>query len=121
MTNDSGSSTATRSEAGGVSNSLDTAFELLARERRRKVLYCLRDSDGLLSLSELADRIAEREAPKSAGDDVYQEITISLSQVHLPKLEDAGVIDYDHAERRIEHQGDPFVEMLLARAARIER
>ena len=120
MTNDPGSPTATRSEAGGVSNSLDTAFELLARERRRKVLYCLRDSDGLLSLSELADRIAEREASKSAGD-VYQEITISLSQVHLPKLEDAGVIDYDHAERRIEHQGDPFVDMLLARAARIER
>ncbi|WP_323192742.1 hypothetical protein [Halostella sp. PRR32] len=121
MANDSGSPTVMCSEESDVSNVLDTTFELLARERRRTVLYCLRASDGQLSLSELVDRVAEREAAESAPDDDQQETAISLSQVHLPKLADAGVIEYDRQEQLVEHEGDPFVETFLDRADKIER
>jgi hypothetical protein len=110
-----------RSEESDASTSLDTAFELLARERRRTVLYCLGASDGPISLSELTARVAEREAADSAAGDSRQEIAISLSQVHLPKLADAAVVEYEHGNERIEYRGDPFVETFLDQAAGIEQ
>ena len=121
MTNDSGSSAPLCSEGSDASTSLDTAFELLARERRRTVLYCLGASDGSIPLSELTARVAEREAADSVADDLRQEIAISLSQVHLPKLADADVVEYDHGKQRVEYRGDPFVETFLDQAAGIEQ
>jgi len=113
MTDDSGPSAPMYPGETDAPSSLDTAFALLARERRRTVLHCLGASDGPLSLSELADRVAEREAADSTPEGLEREIAISLSQVHLPKLADAGVVKYERDTQRVEYRGDPLVETLL--------
>lgn len=100
------------------SEALDTAFELLSVERRRNVLYCLRERSEPMSLSALADAIVDEEAASRA--DHRERVVISLGQVHLPKLADADVVDYSPTDRRIEYAGDEYVEPFLDRAAELE-
>ena len=106
-------------ERDDVSNALDTTFDLLATERRRHALYCLREADDPILLLELADRVAEREA--DAPGDGRERVAVSLEQVHLPKLDDAGIIDFDGHGRLVAHRGDPLVDRFLDRAAEHER
>jgi len=102
-----------------VSDALDTAFDLLATERRRHALYCLREADGSMPLLELVDRVVEREA--DVPGDHRERVAVSLGQVHLPKLDDAGVIDFDAHEEFVAHRGDPVVDQFLEHAAEHER
>lgn len=118
MTNDTGPCDAVV-DRDDVSNELDTAFDLLATERRRHALYCLRDADDPVPLLELADRVAEREAGSPADD--RERIAVSLGQVHLPKLDDAGVVDFDSRDQYVAHCGDPIVDTFLDHAAEHER
>ena len=106
-------------EREDVSDALDTAFDLLATERRRHALYCLREADDPIPLLELADRVAEREA--DAPGDQRERVAVSLGQVHLPKLDDAGVIDFDGHDQLVAHCGDPLVDRFLDHAAEHER
>lgn len=101
-------------------SSLDTAFDLLSTERRRRTLYCLRDADEPLSVTELAARVAEREAD-TVDADHRQRVAIALGQVHLPKLDDAGVVRYDPDDSHVEHDGGPLVETVLDWAEQLER
>lgn len=98
-----------------VSDALDTAFDLLATERRRHALYCLREANDPVPLLELADRVAERDSDAPADD--RERIAVSLGQVHLPKLDDAGVIDFDSRDQYVAHLGDPVVDTFLEHAA----
>lgn len=118
MTNDTGPRNVL-ADRDDVSNALDAAFDLLATERRRNALYCLREADDPVPLLELADRVADREdEPPSDG---RERVAISLSQVHLPKLDDAGVVDFDPQDRYVVHRGDPIVDRFLDHAAEHER
>ena len=118
MTNDTGPCDAVV-DRDDTSTALDTAFDLLATERRRHALYCLREADDPVPLLELADRIAEREADSPADD--RERIAVSLGQVHLPKLADAGVVDFDSRDQYVAHRGDPVVDTFLDHAAEHER
>lgn len=69
--------------------SLDTIFELLVSSRRRSALYVLYRSDGPVALSDLVAEVASME------DVAPERIATALHQVHLPKLADAGVVEYD--------------------------
>ncbi|WP_135822867.1 DUF7344 domain-containing protein [Halostella litorea] len=104
------------------SAALDAAFDLLSVERRRRALYRLRDRDDPMSLSDLADAlVAEESAPAADPAERRERVAVSLGQVHLPKLADADVVDYSRSERRVEYEGDAFVEPFLDRAAELER
>lgn len=75
--------------------SLDTVFELLASSRRRSALYVLYRSDGSVALSDLVAEVASMEevAP--------ERVATALHQVHLPKLADAGVVEYDAEDETV--------------------
>lgn len=89
--------------------SLDIAFDVLSDRRRRHILASLRDRGREIAISELAEDIAARdtgvfrgEVPPHANEtrmegaeDRVQELTASLYHVHIPKLEDAGIVEYD--------------------------
>jgi len=113
----------TATDDGRVTPSaLDTAFDLLSAERRRRALYCLRERDGPVSVADLADAVADRETASPADPERHRErVVISLGQVHLPKLADADVVAYDPSDRRVGYLGDAVVEQFLARAAVLER
>jgi DNA-binding transcriptional ArsR family regulator len=77
------------------------AFDLLKDARRRCVLYAL-ESHGRTTVRELSRRIA---AWRSSDDPLPADPTtveISLVHTHLPKLADAGVIQFDRERGSVE-------------------
>lgn len=79
-------------------------FGALADDRSRYALYHLIESDGAVSVEEIASAVAEREraAAESATADVNRRVHTSLYHVELPKLEDYGFVEYDLDERTVE-------------------
>lgn len=74
---------------------VDRLFELLQPERRRRTLQYVARVDAT-SVDELASYLASADRPDgAAGDDAQQRIRIGLYQFDLPKLHDAGVVDFD--------------------------
>ncbi|WP_251343082.1 DUF7344 domain-containing protein [Haloplanus halophilus] len=78
--------------------SKDTIFSMLSNQRRRYVLYYLHRNPGTVELRDLAERIAAWENDVSVADLNYKQrkrVYTSLHQTHLPKLDEAGIVDYD--------------------------
>lgn len=74
----------------------DRLFETLQSTRRRLVLAELVEH-GSIALTVLAESLV-REVPEA--DDVHR-VAVRLRHVDLPKLEEAGLVDYDHGERMV--------------------
>jgi DNA-binding transcriptional ArsR family regulator len=83
--------------AGEPTISPDVAFDVLRNARRRYVLYFLREKSPR-ELGDLAERIAAREndtTVEGLSSKQRKSVYTALYQTHLPKLADAGVIEYD--------------------------
>ncbi|WP_443670009.1 DUF7344 domain-containing protein [Halorientalis salina] len=101
--------TCSRADAAGScvrseSVDLETLLTLLAPDRRRQAVLTLLDCERDVSLDELSRRVACRplesttcEPPQSLID----RIRISLHHSHLPKLHDAGIVEYDAGRRTV--------------------
>lgn len=91
----------TATEESGISGHKLTkseVFELLSADRRQAVLLYLDTNDGKTKLGELAEHIASRECNCSRSELSSQQrkrAYVGLYQCHLPKMADAGVIEYD--------------------------
>lgn len=87
-------------EAGGKGPgtlSLDALHDLLAHHRRRHVLVCL-DQHRQLPLADLADEVASQEHGEpitEITEEAVLRIYSSLWHAHIPKLEEADVVEYD--------------------------
>jgi len=78
--------------------SQDVVFDLLSSSRRRFVLQYLSQADGPVQFSELANELAAWENDTDVEDITERQrkrVYVSLYQTHIPKLEEAGVVDYD--------------------------
>jgi hypothetical protein len=76
--------------------------QLLANERRRAVIERLDASPGTVSVRELSTSIASAETDQSPPPArVRESVYTSLHQTHLPKLHEAGVLEYDREGRRV--------------------
>jgi DNA-binding transcriptional ArsR family regulator len=85
-----------RSASGGLSE--DTIFSILSNQRRRYVLRYLDRVASETTLSDLAERIAAWENDVDVAELEYEQrkrVYTSLHQTHLPKLDEAGIVDYD--------------------------
>lgn len=79
----------------------DLVFEILSNTRRRMVLYYLRWYGGSVSVQELVGEVAALQNDIAVEDLTRQQrkrVYVSLYQTHLPKLEEAGLIEYDDDE-----------------------
>ncbi|WP_339103012.1 hypothetical protein [Haloterrigena salinisoli] len=121
-----------------VTPSLDLIFELLSNRRRRYALYHLHDqSDGVATMEELtdavvsrqylesnADRTAETDRPEADADadadcdleNRRRRVRMELQHTHLPKLEDAGVLEHDHRSEMVRYWNQPSLEEWLEHA-----
>lgn len=73
--------------------------DLLAHPTRRDIVQALHDHDRPMSLEDLAAAVGGHRNPEQVpSDDSTQ---VSLHHVHLPRLDDAGLIDYETDRRRI--------------------
>lgn len=85
-------------EATDTSLSQDVVFELLSSPRRRYILYHLRQSEQPVELTTLAEQVAAWENETDVENITEQErkrVYVSLYQTHVPRLDEAGVIEYD--------------------------
>lgn len=78
---------------------------LLADGRRRRLLGTLADGSGTTSVGELVTTI---------GDEDPERLRISLYHVHLPRLADLGIVEFDRDSGAVRYPADERV------AARVE-
>ncbi|QLG27382.1 hypothetical protein HUG10_07395 [Halorarum halophilum] len=100
---------------GGKSVS-DRPLEGLVREYDRYILYHLLEHEST-EFDELVDVIAAIETGDTAAgspDAVRTRIAVELYHVRLPKLDDLGLIEYDHDSGIIRYGNPPpYVEKVL--------
>ncbi|WP_254538892.1 DUF7344 domain-containing protein [Halomarina litorea] len=77
----------------------DELFHLLQNERRRRALQFLRGhEDGVVDMRDMAEHIAALENDVEVvqlTSAQRKRVYVGLYQCHLPKLDEAGVVDYD--------------------------
>lgn len=74
-------------------HSVSAVFKLLSHYRRRVAIQYLAAQVGTTSVVDLADQIALLENKHT--DNHHARIFVSLIHNHLPKLDEAGVVEYD--------------------------
>lgn len=78
--------------------SYDDCFDLLSNHRRRYTLHYLQRNGEEASLGELSDYVAAWENGIDVEDISYDErkrVYTSLQQVHLPRMDEMGVVEFD--------------------------
>ena len=92
-----------RTYTGAKELSPSEGHRILAAERRRLALDYLADRTDPVDIEELAAAIAEREADENCHeDDTVRQVAVRLPPVHLPKMAEVGVIDYEPASSVVE-------------------
>lgn len=103
-------------------NSVDCLLAVLADEQRRRVLrYFQAADDPVASRADLVDHLVEPESAPDAG--VRERIRIQLHHCQLPRLADAGLLEYDSRTGHIQYHGNEtaegVMEYLLSRSNQI--
>lgn len=80
-----------------VSTNRETTFDLLSSAVRRELVTVLHES-GPVARSRLTERLAAAEADGDADEELRRRTRISLHHNHLPRLADAGLVNYDDDE-----------------------
>jgi len=93
--------------------STDTALQLLADQQRREVLHRLVESNGSASMDELISAVVTNTSSPRNPDEVRNHIAVNLHHVHLPKLQDTGIIEYDTSSEAIQYHSNELIEELL--------
>jgi hypothetical protein len=90
----------TENDGGGRSVSRDALFDVLSNHRRRYALHSLKRDERTARIGDLAEQVAawENGVPRvdlSAAE--RKRVYTALQQFHLPKMDTAGVIEFDGA------------------------
>lgn len=92
---------------------LDRLFDVLADERRHRMLVYLHVKDGdTATFGELVDYLVVLEA-ESLDDLEGDEVALEVCQTQLPKLAAAGYIEYDERSQTVRYRGSPLLESFL--------
>lgn len=98
---------------------LDTVFEVLSDRRRRYALYVLhRSEDGAMTIDRLGRRVIrmEKEDRTAADEQRSERMADEFRQRHLPKLIDAGIVEYDERSETVCYHRRPALEEWLEHA-----
>jgi len=85
--------------------SYDDCFDLLSNHRRRYALHYLKSNGDDATLGELSDQIAAWENDIDVEEVSYDErkrVYTSLQQVHLPRMDDMKIVEFDDREGTVE-------------------
>jgi len=92
--------------------SIDAAFEVLADRYRRGIIRRLRASGGTATIDQLVDSVLEEvDTTASPGPQV---VRVRLHHVHIPKLRDVGLVEWDADSGAVHYRPHELVEELLA-------
>lgn len=85
--------------------SRDQVFDVLSNRRRRHALHYLKQRGERTPIGELAENVAAWENDTSVAGVTSSErkrVYISLLQLHLPRMADAGLVDFDKSRGVVE-------------------
>jgi DNA-binding transcriptional ArsR family regulator len=96
--------------------SLDAMLEILANRRRRHLIEHLHEApDNNVSFEQAVRHVVERVSVQDGEQPNRNEVEVSLQHKHLPRLADAGVLEYDLRSQTIRYRPDERLEELLER------
>ena len=96
--------------------SLDRIFDLLSDRRRRYALYFLYDTeDGVATIDDVAEAVLSLEGV-DVTDERRQRFVMTLEHIHLSRLEDVGIVEYDTRSEMVRYWGQPSLEEWLEHA-----
>jgi len=96
-------------------------LDALAHGRRRTVCETLAGADQkFLPLDELSERVVARHHDGADGSVDPQAVRVELHHVHLPKLDEAGLLEYDHEINTVYYEPHPVVESIADGARPLE-
>ena len=96
------------------SDGVDEALSELASRRRRVLLAIVRDGQRSISKAALAREIFQREEDTEPRQESVNEIVVALSHIHLPKLDDVNIIEYNPTTERVAYTGHSGLEELIS-------
>lgn len=94
-----------RTGSDGDAPTVDELYDVFANRRRRYALHYLQQADGETDLGEMAEEIAAWEYGKARQEvtsDERKYVYSALQQRHLPKMDEAGLVDFDKRDGSIE-------------------
>lgn len=94
---------------------LDACLDLVADRHRRSLIDQLRnDGEGRTTVDDLVDQLDRGEHATSTDQPPDRdELVIQLHHVHLPKLSDFGVVDYDLECRTVRYLPNEQIEAVV--------
>lgn len=99
----------TAQHSGQEGPSRDAVFTVLSNARRRHVLRALREEDGSIELGPLAEQVAAWENETTVREITYDQrkrTYTALQQSHLPKMDEAGALEFDKGRGTVEPAED---------------
>jgi len=98
------------------------ALDLLSSRRRRLLLSILQTSDrDVFEFGSLVDELVTREAEMGVdGEPAARSVETSLVHVHLPRLDDANLVEYDLVDGTVGYRSDETVATYLEYSGELE-
>lgn len=95
-------------------NSLDEILEILSNYQRRSIIQHLRDTPGHVhGIDEVIDHLQRLERERHGEAPGEDHLLSVLVHVHGPKLDNAGLVDYDIPSREIRYYQNERYERIL--------
>jgi len=112
-------------ESAAEPPSIDRVFELLSNRRRRFVVHVLARADGhAMAFGDLVEAVvtidADLDGPPATAER-RREVATALYTTHFPRLEDAGVLEWDVRSRTVRYWRQPTVEKWAIHAVELAR
>lgn len=96
-----------------VSEYHDVLFDVLSVARRRYLVYYLLTLDvNVVEFEAAVNAVYRYEAAGTESDDdvLRENVRIDLHHTQVPRLADAGILEYDRRQGTIRFRGDPALE-----------
>jgi hypothetical protein len=94
-------------ESSAVELTTSERHTLLASEQRRRVGAVLAGRSEPIALAELVEQtLADDAGDGDAADETVDRLTAKLHHLHLPKMAECGVLDYDAEENVVTPRDD---------------
>lgn len=104
----------TESNIRGTDLSLNAILELLTHHHRRELLReLIDDPDHTANLDEITTILIDREIERTGKRPGRTEIETQLHHIHLPKLTNAGIVEYDTRSKEVRYRRHERLEDVL--------
>ena len=91
--------------------STEKALELLTNQQRRQILRQVADTPDGTTVDQLTQHLRGADSLQPDGNGSVEHRGIELHHIHLPKLQEANVIEYDTDQGTV-HRGREFQDVL---------